>query len=68
MKIAIKGDIYDSEKTLVLLKLRPQERLDIIGMPPNESILILAPNSMQDKYITKWAKKAITKIQEKEKL
>ena len=55
MKIAIGFEIFDSEKTPILIQFSAQDRLDIIGMPSDKNVLILAPNKMPNTGIQKWA-------------
>jgi len=62
MKIAIGFEIHDSEKTPILIQFSPQDRLDIIGMPPNKNILIWAPNKMASEGINKWAQDIMTRM------
>ena len=62
MKIAIGFEIHDSEETPVLIQFSAQDRLDIIGMPSNKNILIMAPSKMASEGIHKWAQDVMTRI------
>lgn len=65
MKIAIGFEIYDTEETPVLIHLTAQERLNIIGMPPNKNIFVMAPTGMASENIDKWAQDVMTRIDPK---
>ena len=65
MKIAIGFEIYDSDETPILINFTAQERLNVIGMPPNKNILILAPNNMAKESIDKWAQDVMTRLDPK---
>ena len=65
MKIAIGFEIHDSEKTPILIQFTAQDRLDIIGMPSDKNVLILAPNKMPSEGIAKWAKDVMTMLDPK---
>jgi hypothetical protein len=65
MKIAIGFEIYDTEETPVLINFTAQERLDIIGMPSNKNVLVLAPNGMANENIDKWAQDVMTRLDPK---
>lgn len=65
MKIAIGFEIHDSEKTPILIQFSAQDRLEIIGMPPEKNILILAPNKMANEGIEKWAQDIMTRMDPK---
>lgn len=65
MKIAIGFEIYDSEKTPILIQFNPQDRLDIIGMPSNKNVFIMAPNNMANENIDKWAQDVMTRLDPK---
>jgi hypothetical protein len=65
MKIAIGFEIHDSEKTPILIQFSAQDRLDIIGMPPEKNILILAPDKMANEGIDKWAQDIMTRMDPK---
>ena len=65
MKIATGFEIHDSEKTPILIQFSAQDRLDIIGMPPNRNVLVLAPNNMASEGIDKWAQDVMTRLDPK---
>ena len=65
MKIAIGLKIYDSEEIPILIQYSAQDRLDVIGMPPNKNIFITAPNIMEKQDIEKWVQDVITKLNPK---
>lgn len=46
MKVKIGDTIYDSEQEPILLILTPQERLDIIGLPPSVYRYVVAPEGI----------------------
>lgn len=62
MKIAINDKIYDSNEVPVLIEFTAQERLDIIGMPPDNNILILAPDNLNTEGISKWGQHVINQL------
>lgn len=65
MKIAIGFEIYDTDETPILIQFSAQERLDIICMPSNKNILVMAPNNMASESIEKWAQDVMTRIDPK---
>jgi len=65
MKIAIGFEIHDSDKTPILIQFSPQDRLDIISMPSDKNVLIMAPTGMKEQDIEKWAQNVMTSLDPK---
>jgi len=64
MKIAIGDEIYNSDITPMMLYMSDSEIRYVLGIPPYQNILILAPDDMKDEVITKWTETAALKIKE----
>lgn len=49
MLVFVNNKLYDDSETPIILVLSPQDRLDIIAMPPKDNLMYTIPEGMTEK-------------------
>jgi len=64
MKVVIGDKIFDGKETAILLQLTAQDRIDIMGMAPYQSVIVTVPDDTNIDKVKKWVDNMSEKLKE----